>query len=149
MSPEHGNISGLMDRASSGDGGTFAKPPLASQDQLPRFALARGLTWAAAAMSCAEGTIKAAFARGAGGPTGETPARQAGRHEASMTDLHENETPPERGDQVMEELAGLIDSARYSGCVRTTPCRWIRRAASPLPAGAAAAIASADHSNGR
>ncbi|GAF95791.1 unnamed protein product, partial [marine sediment metagenome] len=45
MSPEHANISGLMDRASSGDSGTFAKLALASQDQLLRFALAQGLTW--------------------------------------------------------------------------------------------------------
>lgn len=45
MSPEHANISGLMDRASWGDSGTFAKLALASQDQLLRFALAQGLTW--------------------------------------------------------------------------------------------------------
>lgn len=60
-----------------------------------------------------------------------------------MNDLHENETPPERGDQVMEELAelaGLIDSARYPGCAWTTRSRWVRRVASPLLAGAAAVI---------
>lgn len=59
-----------------------------------------------------------------------------------MNDLHEKKAPPERGDQVMEELtelAGLIDSARYPGCAWTTRSRWVRRVACPLLAGAAAA----------
>ena len=59
MSPEHANISGLMDRASSGDSGAFAELALASQDQLLRFALAQGLTWADAADAVQETFLRA------------------------------------------------------------------------------------------
>ena len=63
MPPDNVDISNLMDRALSGDDGAFGELSLVSQDELLRFALAHGLSFADSAEATQEALLRAYRAR--------------------------------------------------------------------------------------